>query len=215
MPATEVFVFMLINLKGKWKCPIEYFFQNKINAITQAELIKSALLIIHNTGLRVWGITFDGAFTNFSSMKILGCKFQDSYTDLKSWINHPISNEKVFNVPEPYHMLKLAHNTLGNAKLIITNKGVVRWDYIENLFKVQSDLSLKLDNKLSQAHVMWHQNKMKVKLAVQTLSSSTADALLFMKNIHMDGFHNVDETVTFCKNIDRLFDFLNSRNPFA
>jgi len=114
-------------------------------------------------------------------------------------------------------MLKLARNTLGNAKVIITNKGVIRWDYIENVFKVQSDLSLKLGNKLSQAHVMWHQNKMKVKLAAQTLSlkASMADALLFMKNIHMDGFHNVDETVTFCRNIDRLFDFLNSRNPFA
>lgn len=217
MPATEVLVFMLINLKGKWKCPIGYFFQNKINAVTQAELIKSALSVTHNAGLRVWGITCDGAFTNFSSMKILGCKFQDisSYTELKSWINHPISNEKVFFLPDPCHMLKLARNTLGNAKVIITNKGVVKWDYIENLFKVQSDLSLKLGNKLSQAHVMWQQNKMKVKLAAQTLSSSTADALLFMKNIHMDGFHNVDETVTFCRNIDRLFDFLNSRNPFA
>lgn len=31
----------------------------------------------------------------------------------------------------------------------------------------------------------------------------------------MDGFHNGHETVTFCRNIDRLFDFLNSRNPFA
>lgn len=71
--------------------------------------------------------------------------------------------------------------TLGNAKVIITNKGVVRWDYIENLFKVQSHLSLKLGNKLSQAHVMWHQNKTKVKLAAQTLSSLTAYALLFIK----------------------------------
>lgn len=88
--------------------------------------------------MRVWGITCDGAFTNFSSMKILGCEFQDisSYTKLKNWINHPISNEKVFFLPDPCHMLKLAGNTLGNAKVIITNKGVIRWDYIENLFKV-------------------------------------------------------------------------------
>ncbi|XP_008190183.1 uncharacterized protein LOC100571922 [Acyrthosiphon pisum] len=91
---------------------------------------------------------------------------------------------------------------------MIKNKGAVKWDYIENL-------SLKLGNKLSQAHVMWHQNKMKVKLAAQILSSLTADALLFMKNIHMDEFHNVGETITFSRNIDRLFYFLNSRNPFA
>jgi len=87
IPATEVFEFMLISLKGKWKCPIEYFFQNEINAITQAELIKSALLVTYNAGLRVRGITcHSGAFTNFSSMKMLGCTFEDisSYTELKS-----------------------------------------------------------------------------------------------------------------------------------
>jgi len=140
-------------------------------------LIKSALSYTHTAGLRVWSITCDSAFTNFSPMKILGCKFLDisSQTQSRSWTNHPIFNEKVFFVPDPYHMLKLARNTLGNTKLIITNIGVVRWDYIENLFKIQSDLSLQLGNKLSQAHVMWHQNKMKVKLAAQTLSSSTAD----------------------------------------
>lgn len=89
-------------------------------------MIKSALSITHNAGLRVWGITCDSVFTNFSSMKILRCKFQDisSYTELKSWINHSISNEKVFFLPDPCHMLKLACNTLGNTKVIITYKGV-------------------------------------------------------------------------------------------
>jgi len=56
---------------------------------------------------------------------------------------------------------------------------------------------------------------MKVKLAAQTLSASTADALSFSKNMHMENFHNVDATVTFCRNIDRIFDFLNTRNPIG
>lgn len=30
IPATEVLVFMLVNLKGKSKCPIEYFFKTKL-----------------------------------------------------------------------------------------------------------------------------------------------------------------------------------------
>lgn len=52
-PATEVLVFMLVSLNGKWKCPVGYFLQNKVNSATQAELIKTALTITHNTGLRV------------------------------------------------------------------------------------------------------------------------------------------------------------------
>lgn len=56
---------------------------------------------------------------------------------------------------------------------------------------------------------------MKVKLAAQTLSASTANTLIFLKNLPIENFKNVDATVTFCNNIDKLFDFLNSRNPFG
>lgn len=31
----------------------------------------------------------------------------------------------------------------------------------------------------------------------------------------MEIVHNVDATVTFCRNVDRIFDFLNARNPFG
>jgi len=162
-------------------------------------------------------VTCDGAFTNFSSMKILCCVFDniDNYDDLKCWFDHPITTEKVFFIPDPCHMVKLAQNTLGNNKTLISNEGAIKWSYIDQLFEVQNKLSLKFANKLSQAHVKWQNNKMKVTLAAQTLSASTADALTFLKNMHMENFHNVDATVTFCKNIDKIFDFLNTRNPFG
>lgn len=216
-PATEVLVFMLVSLNGKWKCPVGYFFQNKINSSTQAELIKTALTVTHDAGLRVWGITCDGAFVNFSTMKILGCEFEniDAYDNIKCWIDHPVSGEKVFFVPDACHMLKLARNTLGNARVLLSAEGAINWNYFEKLYEVQTNLTLKLANKINQNHIMWHQNKMKVKLAAQMLSSSTADALLFLKDICMQGFYNVDATVKFCRTIDHIFDFLNSRNPFG
>lgn len=148
-PATEVLVFMLVSLNGKWK--VGYVFQNKISASTQAELINSALTISHNAGLKVWGVTCDGAFTNFSSMKILGCLFDniDNYDGLKCWFDHPVTTEKVFFIPDPCHMVKLARNTLGNNKILISNEGAVKWSYIDQLFEVQNQLSLKFANKLS------------------------------------------------------------------
>lgn len=127
-------------------------------------------------------------------MKILGCEFVNinSYDGIKCWLNHPVSNEKVFFVPDACHMLKLARNTLGNARAIISTEGAIKWNYFELLYEVQTNLTLKLANKINQNHIMWHQNKMKVKLAAQILSNSTGDALLFFKDIKMEGFQNVE-----------------------
>lgn len=56
---------------------------------------------------------------------------------------------------------------------------------------------------------------MKVKYAAQTLSQSTADALHFLQFSNIDGFRNSKATIEFIRIIDEMFDFLNSRNPFA
>jgi len=57
-------------------------------------------------------------------MKILGCEFEniDAYDDIKCWIDHPVSGENVFFVPDACHMLKLARNTLGNARVLLSAK---------------------------------------------------------------------------------------------
>jgi len=56
---------------------------------------------------------------------------------------------------------------------------------------------------------------MKVKFAAQTLSTSTADALKYLRLMNYPNFSNTEATVEYCRNIDRLFDFLNARNHFA
>lgn len=53
-PATEALVFMLVSLNGKWKWPVGYFFQTKTSANVQAELIRMAINLSTNHGLRVW-----------------------------------------------------------------------------------------------------------------------------------------------------------------
>ena len=54
---------------------------------------------------------------------------------------------------------------------------------------------------------------MKVKLAVQTLSDSVANALEILK--HFEEFKGVEPTITFIRNVDILFDILNSRSIFG
>lgn len=197
-PATEALVFMLVSINGRWKLPVGYVFLNKINDTFQAELIKSALTHAYNSGLTVWSVTCDGAYTNMSTLKLLGCQFGNSYDEIKCWFKHPISETKVFYIPDACHMLKLARNTLANNHELESNKGLIRWDHITNLYNIQKDVTLKLSNKLNMAHVNWQNNKMKVKYAAQPLSASTADALDYLKSTNFPYIGNVSATVEYC-----------------
>lgn len=71
-------------------------------------------------------------------------------------------------------------------------------------------------NKLGKKHLQFERNKMNVALAAQTLSSSVADAIDFLAlSMKLKEFNDSQPTVTFIRTFDRLFDLLNSRNPFG
>lgn len=94
-PATEALVFMLVGLKGKWKCPIAYFLQSKSSAIIQAGLVTTAITMSKDVGVRIWGITCDGTSTNLSTMTHLGCKLNGSYNELVEYFIIPGIDWKV------------------------------------------------------------------------------------------------------------------------
>ncbi|KAL4090577.1 hypothetical protein QTP88_025382 [Uroleucon formosanum] len=81
-----------------------------------------------------------------------------------------------------------------------------------NIFEYE--IGFKLGNKISSAHINWKGNSMKVKLAVQLLSSSVADAFAYLSQTSIE-FEKCEATIKFIRIIDEIFDFLNSRNPFA
>ena len=56
---------------------------------------------------------------------------------------------------------------------------------------------------------------MNVRLAAQTLSSSVADAIEFLEASGYPSFVGASATVRFIRKVDRLFDLLNSRNPYG
>ena len=74
----------------------------------------------------------------------------------------------------------------------------------------------RLANKLTMEHIMFEQQKMKVKLATQALSSSVAHAIEYCTQVlKLPQFEGSEATVAFIRVIDRLFDILNSKNPLA
>lgn len=91
--------------------------------------------------------------------------------------------------------------------------GVIDWKFFTALLEIQENIGLRFANKLSRSHINFLNNKMKVKYAVQTFSSSVADAMEVLQLLKVEEFQNCEATVEFIRILDRVFDFLNSRNP--
>ena len=213
--ASEALVFMLTGLKSHWKCPVGYFLTDKLNAESQASLIKTGLSLAADHGFRVWSITCDGTSTNLSTLENLGCRFTDKYDTMIVKFKHPTRDYFVYSTLDACHMLKLARNALGNLGSFKTSDWEsISWKYITDLSVLQDKEGFTLANKLNSEHINWEKHKMKVKLAAQTFSSSVADALEFLKtDMNLESFQGCAATIQFIRNIDRLFDFLNSRHP--
>ena len=73
--------------------------------------------------------------------------------------------------------LKLGRNKFGDHLLWDADGNIIDWSYIKKLVHQQNMAGLKLANKLTMRHIDWKSDKMKVSLAVQTLSRSVACSL--------------------------------------
>jgi hypothetical protein len=202
-PATEALVFMLVGLRGHWKAPIAYFFTKGLPAETQTELIKHCLEELHKLGFKVMTLTMDGHASNLGMCRLLGCKLSldDGWENFKPYFSiHP--DEKVYVVLDACHMIKLVRNMLQAYQSIRSDKGVVIWRLISDLHETQMELGLRFANRLSNNHITFQSQKMKVSLAVQTLSSSVASALLTLKELRVPKFIGCDATVEFIQVIN-------------
>ena len=215
--ATEVLVFMVSGLSGHFKHPIAYVLQDKCSSAVQAQLIKDCIGLLYEQGLNVIGVVFDGCYTNQSTAKLLGCVMKVS--EVKTWFSHPqVPHLKIHVIFDVCHMMKLMRNLLGDYN-VICHEGKngqlypIKWQYIENLNNLQEDLGLSFANKLRKKHILWTRHKMNVCLAAQTLSGSLAEATEFPRDEAGLGEFEGSETITqFIKQMNVIFDLLNSRN---
>ena len=215
--ATEALVFLIIGLKAHFKHPVAYFLQNKCSAAVQAQLIRDCISLLHDEGLCVHSLIFDGTYTNQFTAKQLGCSL--TVNNFQSWFPHPSNTtDRIHVIFDACHMLKLMRNLLADYEEItyIENGQLHRacWKYIVKLNNVQENTGFKLATKLKKKHIAWTKHKMNVSMAAQTLSASVADAIEFLSfGMQMNEFEGSYGTVKFIHKIDMAFDMLNSRNP--
>ncbi|KAL4103319.1 hypothetical protein QTP88_018696 [Uroleucon formosanum] len=182
--AKDAFVIMVVDINTSWKVPIAYYLINGISAEEKANIILNCLQELDTTGVIIKTLTFDGAANNLSMASELEANLQYS------------------------------ENCLGDWKILYTTNGeTIKWSYFKNLVNLQNESGLHSATKLRNRHIYYFREKMKVRLAVQTFSTSVANAILFcMNDLKLDNFQGADATIEFCLSINNIFDILNTRN---
>ena len=139
----------------------------------KASLSRPALSLLADHGLHVWSVTCDDTSLNLDTFRLLGWKFAPDYDNIKVSFPHPTRDHEVYAILNPCHMVKRVRNTLSDLGNLKDNEhGIIDWNFLRRLVKLQDEEGLSLGNSLSIKHIDWQRHKMKVNLAVQTLSSS-------------------------------------------
>lgn len=213
--AKEAIVLMVVSIDSSWKLLIGYVVVNGMDSATTAGIISNALVLLNEINVRVLSVTLDGPADHFSAMKLLGATFD--MPNPQHFFHHPSTKDKIFVIFDACHMLKLFRNCLGQLKVLKDSEGnLIEWRFIRSLVNLQEQEGLRAGNKLRKVHIDYHKMKMKVNLAAQTLSSSTANSIEYCdKYLNLRNFRGSSGTVSFIRCIDRIFDFLNSRNHFG
>ncbi|XP_037831652.1 uncharacterized protein si:ch73-130a3.4 isoform X3 [Kryptolebias marmoratus] len=196
--ATEALVFMVVGLQGHWKAPIAYYLTKCLSPETQEVLLVHAMEELHKCGIRVICVTMDGHASNIRMCNLLGCQLKGNPVEpLKTFFPHPVTGERVFVMMDACHMLKLARNMLQAYSPLTSASGQINWRYIVHLNDVQTKDGLHAANRVTDKHVNFDSQKMKVSLAAQTLSRSVTVALRALRDLGYSQFQHCEATAEF------------------
>lgn len=84
----------------------------------------------------------------------LGASFQ--LNNMSSKFCHPVTGKNIHIFLDACHMLKLLKNTLASkGSFFDLNQCIIKWQYIENMHKVQYTEGLLAATKVRKSHIEW------------------------------------------------------------
>lgn len=206
--ASHAIVFLLSGIDQAFSIPVAYHFIKSLKKDEKKDLLIDVVTALTQIGITIVNITFDGLSTNFLVCKSLGACLDTN--DLHPYFQNPVDGRKIYIILDACHMLKLWRNSLGNLKIISDGKShQIEWAHFENLENCRVNDKF-VTHKLTKRHIQWDKDKMNVRLAAQTLSSSVSKSLTFLMNNQIPGFENCSGTAEFAKRANDLFDIFNS-----
>jgi hypothetical protein len=221
--ATNALVCLIAGITGGWKVPIGYVLTDKVDGGQMKQFVSRAFDLLEENGFTVHALTSDGNTANVSMFEQLGIKENigsveeaPAYDAVQSMFPNPSNPTKTVGaVYDIVHMMKLWRNLLAQCGQIKWEFGIIDWKFIRALYFVQSTEKIVAANKLDRTHIEFERHKMKVKFAVQASSSSVADAIDFCRiDLKDPQFQGSEGTCHFIRQLDSVFDILNSRHPY-
>lgn len=87
---------------------------------------------------------------------------------------------------------------------------MIQWCFFKALVDYGRQNDFNLTHKMNGRHIDFKNKKMNVRLAVQTLSNSTANSLQFLMEHQIPGFEKAGPTIKFARHFDSLFNIMNT-----
>ena len=197
--------FMVRGISTKWKQPIGHFFgPNSVSAETLEVMVKDAVLLLENIGVKVVALVCDQEVTHRLLFKKLGV------TVSEPWFVSS-KNNKVFAMYDVPHLVKNLRNNMIDYSIHI-NGNIASFKHIRQMYDLEKNCTLRLCPKLTDGHFdLKPFKKMKVCLATQVFSHSVSTAMrTYVKFGQLD--ESALQTADFVELIDQLFDIMNSRS---
>lgn len=204
--AKEVLALSVTAINGHFKVPLAYFLTSNVTSMQRAELVKLGIEMVHDAGVKVVALSFDGSPDNVSMASQLGCNIEKGGVTF----NHPVTNESIVVVLDPSNLLKYLRDALRNHETLIDKDGnKVQWKFLKQLNE-----TMYLNKKLKYQYVDFRNARVKVKLAIELFSPKVAEALHYCrKDLDLEAYKESEPTqmfVTLCNTVYDVFNSINS-----
>lgn len=215
--ASQALVFIVAAVNDSFEIPIAYYFISSMNGERKKTLVEKIIEELMDCNVIVSHVTFDGFQANKKMCRLLGATLNVYSPFFKPYIR--VRNQNIYIFFDICHMIKLIRNRLSAKEVLFDCNGKeIRWEYFVDLVRM-NDRGFALTHKMNQSHIEWRSKKMKVNIAVQTLSGSTADSMELLMNHGVAEFHGAEFTIKFVRIVNSIFDVFNTKhdqneNPF-
>lgn len=170
--ASDAFVFIVAGINETWKLPVGYFLIHSVTAEQTQNLISLCIENLLSTGIKIVGISID-TLTNMSTCRLLGCDLDVKKSEFCFKTMQP--NGKICIVPNLCHNLNRIKEILMYQSPLINQSGnEINWKYMVALEKLQES---------TKFHKYFCKENINVKLAVQTMGKSVADAMDYCRDV--------------------------------
>lgn len=138
--ASKVLVFMITVLNASVSIPVAYFCVKSLNAREKRVILSKVLSALHEIGVKVVNIVFDGDPVNIAMCELMGANLDP--LNATPYIFHPEDDTRIYILFDACHMLKLIRSTLGDNSIIHGQRGKLNGNTLKDWWPIERRVAL-------------------------------------------------------------------------